>query len=618
MKNTYKIVFALVSIMVWGCDKQKFGELNSDPSTISKPDLRFSVTTAIDQMYSNDYTTWFYNNFQYIYPWVQVTTKQSGNTSDFVEMGPSAGFDLYSKLFNQTLDVRYNIDKMAEPEKATYQAMKALTYATQILPAIHNTDNSGSLVYSEAGLAPYTNPPLLTPVLDNQKALFNSWLKELDNSIAILTTAQNQVSIGNQDVIYRGDYSKWAKFCNLLKLKIAARLINTDRPLALKIAGEVGASAAGYMDGLGDDFIYNKGVKYYGTGNGMWIGFASKNLVDFMVGNKDPRLRFIFEKDAFNGEVVQAFLDAGKALPPYVAQYVNVDANKRFTGWKTPGEPWVRYHGAPLSPDAKQDPVNNIYFNQAELNKLTVGSIQKTYASTSLYSEKMVRTTYDFTYPTKPGGRVIELKDNDPGLNVILGSAAETNLYLAEFKLLGATLTKTAQEYFNKGVELSVLRMDALAKNNQMPYYNGDPVYTNADENAAGATKLQSGEVAALLAQPICNLATDGLEKVYIQQYINFMNTPGDVWSTVRRSGVPKKGSAYLAWEKITSSGVEMTIPRRFVINSPGKDLLNYKNIMAAITEQGITPAVLDPIKLNTERLWFDKTDPQYGDGPKN
>lgn len=618
MKNTYIIVFALVFLTFWGCDKQKFGDLNSDPSTISKPDLRFSVTTAIDQMYSNDYTTWFYNNFQYIYPWTQVTTKQGGNSSDFVDMGPSSGFDLYSRLFTQTLDVRYNIDKMADPEKATYQAMKALTYATQILPAIHNTDNSGSLVYSEAGLAPYTNPPLLTPVLDNQKALYTQWLKELDGAIAILATAQNQVSLGSQDIIYGGDYGKWAKFCNLLKLKIAARLVNQDRPLALKIAGEVGASTAGYMDGLGDDFIYNKGVKYYGTGNGMWIGFASKNLVDFMVGNRDPRLRFIFEKDAFNGEIVQAFLDAGKALPPYVAQYVNVDANKKFTGWKTPGEPWVRYHGAPLSPDAKQDPINDIYFNQGVLNKLTVGSVQKTYASTSLYSEKMVRTTYDFTYPTKPGGRVIELKDNDPGLNVILGSSAETNLYLAEFKLLGATLPKSAQEYFNKGVRLSVDRMDALAKNNQMPYYSGDPVYTNVDEAAAGATKLQSGEIDALLAKPICNLAIDGLEKVYIQQYINFMNTPGDVWSTVRRSGVPKKGSAYLAWEKITASGVEMTLPRRFVITMPGKDLVNYTNIMAAITEQGLTPAVLDPIKLNTERLWFDKTNPQYGDGPKN
>ena len=294
MKNTYKIVFALVFLMVWGCDKQKFGDLNSDPSTISTPDLRFSVTTAIDQMYSNDYTTWFYNNFAYIYPWAQVTTKQGGNTSDFVDMGPSAGFDLYSKLFPQTRDVRFRIDKMADAEKSTYQAMKALTYITQILPAIHNADNSGSLVYSEAGMAPYTNPPLFTPVLDNQKALYTTWLKELDDAILILTTAKDQVSMGTQDVIYGGDYSKWAKFCNLLKLKIAARLINQDRATALKVASEVGASAAGYMDGLGDDFVYTKGTKYYGTGNAMWIGYASKNLVDFMVTNADPRLSFIF------------------------------------------------------------------------------------------------------------------------------------------------------------------------------------------------------------------------------------------------------------------------------------------------------------------------------------
>lgn len=617
MKNIYQIVLALIFMVVWGCDKQKFADLNSNPSTISTPDLRFSVTTAIDQMYSNDYTTWFYNNFAYIFPWTQVTSKQGGNSSDFVDMGPAAGFDIYSRLFTQTMDVRHRIDKMIEPEKSSYQAMKAMTYATQILPALHNTDNWGSLVYTEAGLAPYTNPPLLTPVLDNQNTLYTTWLKELNDAITVFSTAKNQISLGSQDVIYGGDYSKWAKFCNLLKLKIAARLINQDRALALEIAGEVASSPVGYMDDLSDDFVYNKGVKYYGTGNEMWIGFASKNLVDFMVGNKDPRLRFTFEKNAFNGEVVQAFLDANKALPPYIAQYVNVDVNNKFTGWKTPGEPWVRYYGAPLSPDAKQDPINNIYFNQSELNKLTVGGITKTYASTSLYSEKMVRTTYNYVYPTKPGGRIIELKDNNPGLNVLLGSSAETNLFLAEFKILGATVPKSAQEYLNKGIELSVLRMDALAKNNQMPYYNGDPVYTNAGETATGATKLQSGEIEAMLAKPICNLATDGLEKVYIQQYINYMNTPGDVWATVRRSGIPKKGSLYLAWENFTEGGVEMTIPRRFVIATPGKDFTNYANIMAAIIEQGITPAVLDPVKLNTERFWFDKQNPQYGMGPK-
>lgn len=617
MKNTHIIAFALILMMGWGCDKEKFAELNSDPSTISSPDLRFSVATAIDQMYSDDYLVWFYNNFQYVYPWSQVTSKGAGNSSDFVDMGPASSFNLYSRLFPQTLDVRARIDKMAESEKASYQAMRAITYAMQILPAIHNTDNFGSLVYTEAGLAPYTNPPLFTPVLDNQKTLYTTWLKELDNAIAVLATAKSQVGLGTQDAIYGGDYTKWAKFCNLLKLKIAARLINQDRAWALKIAAEVGASSVGYMDGLNDDFVYTKGIKYYGTGNGISSGYASKNLVDFMVGNRDPRLRFIFEKNGFNAEVVQAFLDAGKALPPYVAQYANVDANKKFTGWKSPGEPWVRYHGAPVSPDAKQDPANNIYFNQTELNKISVGSVQKTYASTSVYSEKMVRTSYDYAYPTKPGGRVIELKDNDPGMNVLLGSSAETNLFLAEFKLLGASLPKSAQEYFNKGVELSVSRMDALAKNNQMPYYNSDPVYTNVDEAAAAATKLRSGEITDLLAKPAFSLAIDGLEKVYIQQYINYMNTPGDVWATVRRSGIPKQGSTYLAWEKFTSNGVEMTIPRRFVINTPGKDDVNYANKMAAITEQGITPATLDAIKLNTERFWFDKLNPQYGVGPK-
>jgi hypothetical protein len=85
----------------------------------------------------------------------------------------------------------------------------------------------------------------------------------------------------------------------------------------------------------------------------------------------------------------------------------------------------------------------------------------------------------------------------------------------------------------------------------------------------------------------------------------------------VRRSGVPKKGSAYLPWENFTAGGTELTIPRRFEIANPGKDDLNYKNKMDAITEQGITPGTHDAITLNTQRLWFDLQNPQYGNGPK-
>jgi len=108
------------------------------------------------------------------------------------------------------------------------------------------------------------------------------------------------------------------------------------------------------------------------------------------------------------------------------------------------------------------------------------------------------------------------------------------------------------------------------------------------------------------------------LEKVYIQQYINFMNTPHDIWTLVRRSGIPKKGSAYLPWEDFLTSGTEATIPRRFVVGTPTEDDLNYSNKQAAVTEQGFTTGTNSPSVLSSERLWFDTGNPAYGAGPNN
>lgn len=617
MKKTFNIIVALIFLMTWGCDKDKFADLNSNPSDVSTAELRYSVTKAVEQMYGNDYTNWFYTNFQYIYPWAQVTTVQGGNGPGLVEMGDFGTQNPYRGVFPQTQDIRHTIEAMSEEDKAIHQAMVAITYPIQIQPSMTITDYTGSMVYSEAGLARYTNPPLITPKFDNQEELFNTWLTELDLAIEILTTAENQVALGDQDVIYGGDYSKWAKYCNLLKLKIAVRLQGVNPTKANQIAEEVATSTAGYMDDLTDDFVYKRGIKYYGTGNGFWIGYASKNLVDFMVENQDPRVRFIFEKNGFNAEVVQAFIDAEKELPPYVEEYVEYDADGNFAGWKGAGEPWVRYHGVPLAPDATLDAANNIYFDQGNLYKISLDNKEKTYSATSLFSEKLVRTTYDYTYPTKPGGRVIQLKDNDPPLNVILGSAAETNLYLAEFKLLGANLPKSAQDYFNRGVELSILRADALAKNNQMPYYNTDPVYLDATEAEKASTKLKDGEIASLLTQPAYDLGENGLEKVYIQQYINFANTPGDMWTLVRRSGIPKKGSDLLPWDELLSSGSELTVPRRFTINTLTEDDKNFENKKQAMEEQGFTTGTINPEVLNSERLWFDKSNPTYGAGPQ-
>lgn len=613
MKKTSIILASLVSLFFVSCDKDHFADLNTDPSKNDKADIKLSVTEAIKQMYQDDYLTWYYNNLKYIYPWSQVCAVGSSNGAEFNQMGSYGGHNIYKSMIPQLLDVRDMIEKLPVEQKDVYQAIKAMTYPIAIYTSMTVSDNTGSMVYSEAGLAPYTG--LLTPKYDNQELLFAEWLKQLDQAIVDLGK-NGQLSMGIQDVVYQGDYQRWIKFCNLLKLRIAARLVNVDRPKALSIASEVGKSNL-YMVNLDDDFLYSRGSKYYGSTEGLGGGYGNKRLIDFMVQNFDPRVRFVFQKNSFNAEIVQGFIDAKKKLPPYVENYVDFDAAGNFAGWKAPGEPWVRYFGVPISPDETNKASNNIYFDQSNLYKLKIDDEEKSYAATSSFNNKQVQTKLNFTYPTKPKGRVIEMKDNYPGLIVVMGSAAETNLYLAEFKLLGADLPLSAQEYFNAGVDLSVRRMDELAKNNGNFYYESDPVYTNTADAQRGAIKLRENEINVLLANPAYDLSIDGLEKVYIQQYINFMSTPGDLWTTIRRSGIPKRNSQYLAYEPFTSSGTEMVIPRRFLVELPTADDLNYVNKNKSLEEQGFTGGDRSPLVLNKQRLWFDKNNPDYGNGPK-
>ena len=85
------------------------------------------------------------------------------------------------------------------------------------------------------------------------------------------------------------------KFVNGIKLKIAVRLLHQNKAKALKIAEEVGADDANVMQSIADDYVYNKGTggdggnNTYGSDNSVNLGVSSKNVIDFMKRNKDPR-----------------------------------------------------------------------------------------------------------------------------------------------------------------------------------------------------------------------------------------------------------------------------------------------------------------------------------------
>lgn len=614
------IVAALLGTSLLSGCRDEFADVNKDPSGVTDPDIRYLFTKALAEFEPAKYQQWFYNNSKYYLPWTQATVAATGNTASFNQIGEYEGQD--GQVVNvkvRTEEINYLLKKKYTPEvAATYENIRVMCNPLLVYMGIFGTDIYGSLPYSEAGKALHTDPPLLTPKYETQEELFDLWLEELDETLDVLgQNLPNQKALKEQDFVYGGDVAKWMKFANSLKLKIAVRMLHVNKARALEIAQDVAVHSAGIMSSINDDFLYKKGANEYHFGDNITMGVAARELISFLVKNQDPRVRSIFAKNEFNARVVQAFLDAKKPLPFYINEVVKTtekDGRTVFDGWKGAGEPWVRYYGAPVNVYSKDTvETNNAYFNKDQF-KIKIGSSEKTYQPLAMFNQELLRGQIDFTYPDAPGAPVNQ-DTQDVAWSGLFFSAAEANLYLAELGLLGATLPETPQAYFERAIRLSVQSYDNLAKVNKLPYY--DNMLLDGYEKTIA---LQPGEIDALLQQDAYKLTgskAEMLEKVYIQQYIHLLYLPDDLFTSVRRSGVPMKGSKILPWNEFTKNNdADTYIPRRFDISVPLQSDLMYAIKKAAYDAQGYTLGTIEPQVLNSERVWYDKAAPNFGEGP--
>ena len=629
-KLKYLVAGLLVSFLfiTAGCSDD-FADINSNPSQIVKADVSYLFSQSVIEFEPSGYLLWYYNA-PMTFNWSQMGVPTGGFNANYILSTATGDQGLqYIRVLRYVRDIANVRSGMSADEAAKYANIAACADVLLVYLGIFDTDMYGDIPFTEAAMARYGGT--LTPKYDKVADLYTLWLQTLDGSINTLTTSSDQIFPSRQDVVYKGEASKWAKLANSLKLKIAARLISQDRPRALAIASAVASSSAGVLDGQADDFVFNKasaitsddGDKVYHWSNGFLDATASsQRVVDFMLKNQDPRVRFFFRKNSWNSKIVQAFFDQDKSIPAYVLDNVDYttdgDGKKTFVAWKGLGEPWVRYYGLPVQMEAGLNPiVYGDYFDYSTRFKLKIGDAEKTYTPFSMFQQEMIIGRYDFTLPTVPGGPVIQDLDDAPWYGMYM-STAEVNLYLAEFKLLGASLPKTAAEYFNKAVAASVTEYDRLANLNKIPYYSRTYDYDSNEKVIA----LQNGEIAEMASNADYQLTGDvalDLEKVYLQQLIHFTLYPSDQFVTARRSGCPKFGSTLINREDHAPSVANNAIPRRFEVGVPSPTDLMYKNTMDAYASQGFTPGSAQAgTLLNSERVWQDINAPQFGEGPKN
>ena len=169
------------------------------------------------------------------------------------------------------------------------------------IAAMHRmTDKYGPIPYSEV------SGNSIAVAYDPQEQLYKRLFDDLDDVITELTNfVQSNPGLKpmeRYDLVYAGDYAKWVKFANSLKLRMAMRIVNVEPGYAQQKAEEAVSHPLGVIE-LDDEnaFISLKQNPIYVCWNPYSDTRAAADIVSYMKGYKDPRMEKYFTASTVAG-----------------------------------------------------------------------------------------------------------------------------------------------------------------------------------------------------------------------------------------------------------------------------------------------------------------------------
>jgi hypothetical protein len=543
------------------CSKSKFASMNTDPDDVLSINLVYELTPGEQAMVNNN-TEDFYDFIRNIKPWTQTFVFTTGNPATFLSTGGNINQrwgSFYGGVGDNLEDIIHRIQEMPASQQVQYQNLYAIASIAVAYYAFYTTDPNGSIPYSQAFLARYTTPSLLTPLWDTQETVFDSLDNQLQQAISILETTQSvaQVSVGANDLFYGGNTAQWVKAANSIRLRMAMRLMTKNPTKLTTIANQVLGNKIGLIASPADDFIIYSTTINAGSNNsnpnlqGDYSG--EHNVVQFMVQNQDPRLRIIYEQSGINTQALFNEAQAAGVIPD-TAKWDN-----------------QVYRGQYAVPSYSTNPAMTWQFQQLKFPNAD--------------------TTAEVYYPSivQPGLGWFEAYAPAGGTNMFpLITYADVCLMRAELVARGLDNDNvSADSLYSRGVVASLENYDAWGKLSLEPNY----------------TALQPSEITAYLASPgvAFNPAT-ALEQICDQQYLNFFMEPNEIWALIKRTGYPSSTGQVLKLEDVSASG---TMPRRYPAFTPSPTDLDYTNEVNALDTMELDPNYGVPSSIYG-RVWWD------------
>jgi hypothetical protein len=292
MKKYIIILLGIVTLAFYSCTKD-FEETNTNPNSPEVAPATNVFGYAIQSIAQR------FGETEIFYPgaFVGYTAKGTYNlVNRYAEVAPTSH---WTNLYTYAIGNLNAVIKVAEADgnnnlKAAAMVMRV--YAFQML-----VDTYGPVPYSESGKL---SEGIAYPKYDTEKEIYTQLLSILKEANTLFNNSTTQ-PIGVGDLIYSGDVTKWKKFCNSMRLRLAIRISNVDKATASSNIAEILNDATTYP--VFTSNADNANLKFPG---GSWLEpWASayktvpdvkiaQPIVSTMLAFSDPRLPFYAQTNA--------------------------------------------------------------------------------------------------------------------------------------------------------------------------------------------------------------------------------------------------------------------------------------------------------------------------------
>ena len=321
MKSLLKYtLLGVLALGATGCT-DNFTEINTNPYEATDDDLdkdnlkvgsffqqmvlRMVPFTASGQQDDSYASTGSYQHFQglcsdwysgYVGP---TGTWANGNHNGNYFFTGTWGNSMYSQNYTQVMTPWATIVKNAQESNTPEVA--ALATVVKVYGMHRVTDQYGPIPYVNYKSGSTENK------FNSQEEVYNQFFQELDDAIDVLApyAASGQKILSKFDYIYQGDATRWAKFANTLRLRLAMRVVYANPTLAKEEAEKSVNSTVGFLEEANDRAIVS-GITIM---NPLYEQAYSWNeermgasMDAYMNGYNDPRLAAYFKPAADDGK----------------------------------------------------------------------------------------------------------------------------------------------------------------------------------------------------------------------------------------------------------------------------------------------------------------------------